>query len=620
MTIHMSISAAGLSSSISGESTITRRAFLRNTLASAAALSAGTAALSGAPETNDKAPAAAAPAKGAELKFRGEFLRRLVERVPQMLKSYDAKTGRFGEGIWICQDQQVMLPLAVVYASPGEGNSHHKDARLLEIIMKAGDALIDDMDEHGQWEFRKKDGSTWGKISMPWTYSRWIRTFGLIRDDMPAERRARWVQAFERGFGYIEQTQFGHIHNIATHQAMSIYIAGKLLSRPAWCERATQFLRNVAKTQIEGGYWTEGEGPLVVYNFVYADALGTYHKASGDKEVLPAIERAIGFHSHFTYPSGQAVETIDLRNPYAPTVLPGNPAFTLTPEGRAWLQNQWRHLDGALNEDALALFVLHGDEGRIAASTAPPASGWFVLSEKGVERAATLREGPWFICLSAYTAALDRSRWHQDRQNLVSIWHEKAGLILGGGNTKLQPAWSNFSVGWMDLLRQQPGDTNPNFMPKGQLYHVPSDARLVREPHTGLELTYGPETCRLRVQPRDEHTLDYRVEASAGAGLPVLAHLTLLPHLGTTLETAQGKKVTLTESPLLLLAADLGGSLTYNGCRLRLPPRATLHWPVLPHDPYRKDGHATPEQGRIEIRIPLDRQVGAATITIEILE
>ena len=128
-------------------------------------------------------------------------------------------------------------------------------------------------------------------------------------------------------------------------------------------------------------------------------------------------------------------------------MLPGNPAFTLTPEGRAWLQNQWRHLDGALNEDALALFVLHGDEGTIADPTTRPAGGWFVLTEKGVERAATLRQGPWFICLSAYTAPLDRSRWHQDRQNLVSIWHEKVGLILGGGNTKLQPAWSNFTVG-----------------------------------------------------------------------------------------------------------------------------------------------------------------------------
>ncbi len=613
MTMDMSVSPPAPSSCTLGASTISRRVFLLNTLASTAALSAVPAALGAAPK-----PSAKAPASPAELKFKDQFLRQLAGRVPQMLKTYNPTTGRFGEGIWTCQDQNLMLPLAVVYASPGEGNSYYKDARLLEIIMKAGDALIDDMDERGQWEFRKKDGSTWGKISMPWTYSRWIRAYSLIRDDMPADRRARWTQAFDRGFSHIEKTQLGHLHNIPTHHAMSLYIAGQQLGRPAWCEVAAQVLRNVAKAQFEGGYWTEGEGPLVHYNLVYVDALGTYYKLSGDREVLPAIERAIRFHRHFTYPTGQAVETIDLRNPYSPAVLPGNPAFALTPEGRAWLQSQWRNLDGALNDDSLALFVLHGDEGKIADPATRPAGGWFELTEKNVGRAATLRQGPWFICLSAYTAPVARNRWHQDRQNLVSIWHEKVGLVLGGGNTKLQPAWSNFTVGWMDLLRQQPGDTNPNFLPKGQLYHVPSDARLVREPEVGLDLTYGPETCRARIRPRDEHTLDYRVEASARSGLPVHAHLTLLPRLGTTLETARGTSVTLKESPLILLAADLGGSLTYNGYRLRLPPRATLHWPALPHDPYRKDGHATPDQGRIEIRLPLDQHLGAATVTIEI--
>ena len=599
---------------------MTRRVFLKNALTGAAALGAGPAVLRGASKSSAWTSPTAASADPAELKYRDEFLRQLVKRVPQMLRTYDAKTGRFGKGIWTCQDQHMMLPLAVVYATPGEGNSHYQAARLLKVIMTAGDALIDDMDERGQWEFRKKDGSTWGKIAMPWTYSRWIRTYSLIRADMPADRRDRWTKAFERGFSHIEKTQLGRLHNIPAHHAMSLYIAGQQLDRPAWCERATQFLRKVAGAQSEGGYWAEGAGPLVNYNFVYVDALGTYYRLSGDKEVLPAIERAIQFHSRFTYPSGQAVETIDLRNPYSSHVLPGNPGFTLTPDGRAWLHNQWRNLEAALDDDSLALFVLHGDEGKIAESSAQPSGGWFILAEQGVGRAATLRQGPWFICLSAYTAPVPPNRWHQDRQNLVSIWHKKVGLVLGGGNTKLQPAWSNFTVGRMDLLRHQPGDQEPNFLPKGQLYHVPSDAQLILEPEAGLDLTYGPETCRVRVQPRDDRRLDYRVEASTQSGLPVLAHLTLLPHLGTTLRTAQGTSVTLKESPLILLAADLGGGLTYHRCRLTLPPRATLHWPALPHDPYRKDGRATAAQGRIEICIPLDKDLSAATITLEILD
>ena len=558
------------------------------------------------------------PADPAELKYREQFLHLLAKDVPRLLKTYDASTGRFGEGIWTCEDQNLMLPLAVVYATPGKGNSQFKDAKLLDVIMKAGDALIEDMDEHGQWEFRKKDGSTWGKISMPWTYSRWIRSYGLVREDMPLARQAHWAQAFDRGFSHIAKTQLGHIHNIPAHLAMALYIAGKELDRPGWCDQGAQFLHQVSQAQQEGGYWTEGEGPLVHYNLVYLDALGTYYALAGDREVLPAIERAIRFHIHFTYPSGQAVETIDLRNPYVPTVLPGVPAFTLTPEGRAWLRNQWHHLGDRLGEDTCALFVLHGKEGAMAASPAGPTEGWYVLTEKGIERAATLRQGPWFICLSAYTAALDRVRWHQDRQNLASIWHEKVGLILGGGNTKLQPAWSNFTVGDMALLQHRPGDTKPNFLPQGLLYHVPSAARLLREPRPGLELAYGPETCHLRLRIRGDRKLEYEVEASAQSGLQVLAHLTLLPRLGATLETARGQKMILGDSPLTLTAEELDGRLDYNGCRLHLPPQATLHWPALPHDPYRKDGHATPSQGRIEIRVPLEHQ-RSRTVTIEII-
>src|SRR5690554_2019041 len=85
----------------------------------------------------------------AELRYKERFLQVLVERVPGLLKTYDPATGHFGQGVWICSDQNVMLPLAVVYSTPGEGNRYHRDRELLEAIMKAGDALIDDADDQG---------------------------------------------------------------------------------------------------------------------------------------------------------------------------------------------------------------------------------------------------------------------------------------------------------------------------------------------------------------------------------------------------------------------------------------------------------------------------------------
>ena len=473
----------------------------------------------------------------------------------------------------------------------------------------------------GRWEFRKKDGSTWGMTLMPWIYSRWIRAFPLIKDDMPQDRREHWVKALTLGFTSISQTALGRVHNIPAHHAMALYVAGEALDRPEWRQQASDFMIKVMDKQAEGGYWSENVGPVVSYNFVYVDALGTYYALSGDERILPALERSSRFHRFFVYPNGDRVETVDERNPYHGGVATGNVGFTFSPEGRSYLKQQWS-LYGMdrLPADLIASLLLYGEEGSITEASPSESEHLDMLTEEGEDKAAILRYGSWFVCLSAYTAPIPNSRWIQDRQNFVSIFHEKTGLILGGGNTKLQPAWSNFTVGDTALLKHEAGEISPDFMPRGELHHVPSEAKLVREPDVGLNLRYGPEECRVRVQPICSRTLEYRIEATPSSHMPVIAHLTLIPHLKETLETGGGKKVTLGESPLDFTSDQVGGKLTHAGYTLHLPENATLHWPALPHNPYRKDGSATAAEGRIEIRIPFNKQNSAYTITVEVAE
>jgi hypothetical protein len=282
------------------------------------------------------AAAVAGSAQSAELKYKQRLLAELAKQVPAILKQNDAQTGRFGRGIWICDDQNLMYPLAVAYATPGSGNRYYHDRAVLEVLMKAGDALIADMDDRGQWMFRKKDGSTWGMTRKCWVYSRWIRTFALIQSDMPPDRRAGWTKALTLGYTAVAKSDLGSLVNIPTHHAMGLYIAGKTLHRPEWCQRAADFLMKVVAAQNEAGYWSEGGGPVVLYDFVYVEALGIYYAASGDRRVLPALEKAARFHSDFTYPDGRCVETIDQRNPYHDSVELGNVGFTFSPIGRGW--------------------------------------------------------------------------------------------------------------------------------------------------------------------------------------------------------------------------------------------------------------------------------------------
>ncbi len=552
----------------------------------------------------------------ADVRFKDRCLGDLVKAVPGILQSQDPKTGRFGTGIWIVTDQNVMLPLAAAWATQAAGNPYFHSEDLLRAIMAAGDALIDDQDANGQWEFRKKDGSTWGKIYMPWTYSRWIRAYGLIRDAMPAERREKWIKGLRLGFAGIAKNVLKAVHNIPSHSAMALYFAGRYLDEPAWMKQAAAFMGKVVAAQHADGYWSEHLGPVVNYGMVYVDAVGTYYVASGDESVLPALRKAAILHLNFTYPDGAPVETIDERNPYHKTVIVPNCGFTCTPEGRTYLARQLA-LRGAapLDADHAALLLLYGQEGPGLPASQADGDRDFVL---GKGSAAVRRRGPWFLVASAFCCPVPTSRWIQDRQNLISVYHDDVGLILGGGNTKLQPGWSTFTVGDTSLLRHKPGDENPKFVPPPELQHVPTAARLAGGGDFGLDLEYGEQKCAVRIRVIDPKRIEYELSAAGPCARPVAGHLTILPRMKRAVATGSGRRISLSEEPFDWPAGGCGGWLECAGVRIRVPDTAGVRWPVLPHNPYRKDGRAEPDEGRIVMDVPFPREGGVESLSLQV--
>jgi hypothetical protein len=545
--------------------------------------------------------------------FKDEFLPYLVKGVPNILKTQDKQTGRFGEGIWIVTDQNVMYLLAIAWSLKHPDNPHYHSAEILEAIMDAGDALIADQDATGQWEFRKKDGSTWGQIYMPWTYSRWARAYGLIKDAMPPERRAKWEKGLTLGFEGIAKGELNHMHNIPAHHAMGLYAAGKALDRPEWCAKSAEFMKKVVAAQDPGGFWSENKGPVVQYNFVYVDALGVYHAMSGDESVLRALTKASHFHANFTYPDGSDVETIDERNPYHDRITMPGVGFSFTPEGRGYIRRQWEKLrakDQPLGAEQAASFLLFAQEGD---AVAPGADQQFVLGDND---AMIVRRGPWFACLSAYTADVPKSRWIQDRQNFVSLFHDKAGVIVGGGNTKLQPLWSTFTVGDPALLKHTPGDEEPNFIPPAGIVHTPKRAAIDPQSQT-LKLDYGGASGNVRVDLSDPAGAKLTFSVDSTPATRVEAHVTLLPAMKGSWKTQSGKSGMLGE-PIVLAAGEAGAWFEHNGARVSLPPQAAVTWPVLPHNPYRKDGRAEPGEARIVITLPFGPDVLSHQLTVAV--
>jgi hypothetical protein len=540
--------------------------------------------------------------------YKAAVLPSLVREIPGILDDQETTSGRFGKGIWIVQDQNIIFPLAVAWATKNKANPYYHDERVLKAVMAGGDALIDAQDKRGMWVFRKKDDSTWGDIYMPWTYSRWIRAYGLIRDAMPAERRAHWEKALLLGFNGIADNEFtSGVQNIPAHHAMAIYHAGQLFKRPDWMKLGSTFMHQVVAEQRPDGYWTEGVGPVVGYNFVYLDAIGVYYSYSRDASVLDALRRGAQFHAYCTYPDGSSVETVDQRQVYTGRVAFGNVGFTMTPLGRAYMRRQWgkiSHRKDPVGADVAAELLLHGEEGPSDPNLRPLGSSFHHVFEDG--KAVLHDQGPWFTCLAAYRGPVPTSRWIQDTQDLVSLFSEKAGLIVGGGHTHLQPLWSTFTLGDTSLLKHKPGDRDPNFVPPPGLWHVPDEAELVTGT-LGLRAVYNGVTFSVDVNCSDTQKAKLTYSLEGDTTYSAQAHVPLIVKVGESWRTESGLHGTLSEEPLSLPREKTGAWIEHHGWRVSIPEDATITWPALPHNQYVIDGHAGIAEGRMVISIPLNK-------------
>lgn len=532
-------------------------------------------------------------------------------REPQLLESLDLAVpdilasqkpnGQFGTEPWISTDQNVLLALAAAWSL--EDSAHYHSEQVLQAIVLGGDALIAAQDEVGMVTFRKKDHSTWGQIYMPWVYSRWMRAFALVNGALDDAVKKRQGESLQMVYDGISKTAMDRVHNIPTHHAMGLYCAGQVFERDDWKQQAHDFMGKMIAEQSPQGWWAEHKGPVVAYNFVYVEALGVYYAMSGDDSGLEALQKAAHYHAACVYPDGSLLETVDGRNPYHKGVRLGNVGFAHTAEGRGFLAQQHGIFLGEgkmFDADYAAQMLLYGADGHAVATAASQAQHVTRLDDDAMMK----RQRPWFIALSGFTGEVPQNRWGQDRQNFVSIYHDALGLVVGGGNTKLQPLWSTFTVGDVALLGHIAGDEEPDFGVRDGLIHVPECAKVHEDDqHPTLTLKYGEADCRVTVKPESEKELTIVLAASAETGMPVEAHVTLMPQLGKTLRNANGTEEELGEGEF---EWENPQWISHAGWRLTVPDGGRVIWPVLPHNPYRKDGAALVDEARIVVVVPFD--------------
>ena len=518
----------------------------------------------------------------------------VVKGVPSLLSSYDHKTGEFGEKPWICQDQNQMFSLAVAWATPDKNNPYYHSPELLKVIAKAGEKLVDAQDAKGMWTFRKKDNSTWGQIHMPWTFTRWIRTYNLVKDALPPASKAKWEKGLLLGYKYIAGYCSGTgTHNITVYHAAGLYVAGLAFNKPEWCKISQKLMHLLVSRQAKDGFWTENHGPVVSYNFVYLEALGIYYHYSKDPVALEALTRGAQFHNAVLWPDGSAVSVVDERNYYSRTRRVGNVGFTCSPEGRRYLAQQLEQSyrkRRPINMELAAHLLLEGVTGELAPKPGETSS---YLSKDGQFLVA--RSAPYQWALSAYSCKVPRSRWMMDRQTHVEIGHDRMGVIGSGGNAKMQPYYSTFTFGDPDSFQPDLTKTDPDFYPKSNLRYVPDHAKITGNT---VALTYGKNQCQVTVIPgKDMITLEYKLNNAPDA--PAMAHFPVVIPAEAT--DAKGNPLAANK---IHTGKALGGKLIFsNGQIITIPDTAQVRPEVVGFNPYEKYGKGG--GARLVISLPL---------------
>jgi hypothetical protein len=345
-----------------------------------------------------------------------------------------------------------ILAPAVLFTKKHSDNSRYRDPNMRELAIRIGDLLAQES-ERGSYEPR---------LDSDWDTYMWLEAYRVLGGELGDERTARWRREIEKNIALVvqdveERLDFPrynspYISASPNHYALwagNLYLGGRVFDNRKWEDLGARILKRYATVeQTPDGYWGEHSrnGPTIGYNHLTLSALAVYFEHSHDPEVLPALQRATGFHKHFSFLDGTPVDVLNDRNRHWGVSAWSQFAFSNFPDGRRYAEFLSRFFEPeSLTIDALgrlAQDALYFREGPMEPIPQEQQQSVYRMQVP----AGIRKRGPWQVCLSGLidTQALN-SRFYLDRQGHVSVFHEKAGLIIIGANSKRQPELATFT-------------------------------------------------------------------------------------------------------------------------------------------------------------------------------
>ena len=535
----------------------------------------------------------------------------------------------------IVYPQQALFPLAFSWAGLDPAERWSRATEVADCIRKLSGFLLAHINERGEF-FYDSYGHKVTTVDQRLLYA-WVEALRILRDaggDFDFERwsallcrgcetliehRIQRLQGITRFVGRYVGTGMNHV---ALYLSL-LYRAGVVLNRPDFVNLSLPIARALAADVHPDGYWEEhGDllrtgGPTNLYNALSHGGMALMAEWTDEPVFRAAVERSTHFHGNFSYPDATPVELFDERvRAHAHPFIWGIFGFTNTAEGRGTAIahfNGWRHGVKDINTVSPELLA-RCCESYIYWNRSEPAPAPFERRDhcaRLILPAGVFRRNAWFVALSCMSATNAEDPAYRDngfaleRQKLVSIWHEKTGLLLDGSHSRKQLENSTFSA---------PSSYAPDYYPCGGTIGEERGEFVAR---AAYKTFYG----NVHVRPLSDSVLELELSVDpVGNHGPFTAGFTLMRR-GDEVHTASGNALMLgkVESEAFVKTSEeLGGAFTYGLATISGPAGFKLHWPLQPFNQYAADHTSDPSVWQLRVSVALTPQQPRAIFRIEI--
>lgn len=352
-------------------------------------------------------------------------------------------------------NQTPCYPMAWLYANEHPLNPYHGDRKMFDTAV----AIC--------------DHTARNRGTLEWPLYTLCQVYELLEDELDPQRKKAWkdyaayyvsVRA-NRPFFYTSWNHEGW-------SSLAIYRAGQVFDEPQWREFGLRMMHQLLKVQEDLGYFDEGphHGPSMKYSQVQVHAMLLFADYSGDRQVLEASRKLADFLIRYSFPDGTPIGTFDGRQSwslgYGGMLLYGFDRWPLgktinrrlfrTRERRGVLDPDFEHYSISDWYEYFGM-AFKMDEYLSLRPDAPASSlpqdadGYLMVEEGESFDGGTARNHGWMVAISAIDSDIPRlgaSQYRLERQSRLDVWHNRAGLIIGGGHNlrELDVPLANFHV------------------------------------------------------------------------------------------------------------------------------------------------------------------------------